>query len=134
MANRTPPLAEEARHLHACLFRKPLEAAVIVRYEAAHRALFADQPPSPLVATVVAKHLDAEAVEYALRRRGLGGELTRKMQMVCYLVEARRAYFSEFVAIESSRAGAWTALLAATCSSLWKLLKGEYLIHRHGLL
>ncbi len=173
MADRTPSLAEEARHLHACLFRAPLDAVTVARYEAALREMGAAASPavpnmdsnvvsheaalremgtaaSPamanVVAKVVARRLDAEAVEFALRRRGprgdlrgsMGGELARRMQILCYLVEVQPAYLGEFVNVESNaespRGRAWAALLVATLRSAWKLVKGEYLVRRHGLV
>jgi hypothetical protein len=137
VADRVPSLAEEARHLHACLFPVPADAVMVARYEAAHREASAPES-SRIVAKVVARALDAEAVEFALRRRGSvdnpGRELARKMQIVCYLVEVRPEYFDEFVNMQSSRRRAWAALTGATLRSAWKLLKGEYLIRRHGLV
>jgi len=133
VADPLPSLAEEARQLHYCLFHRPLEPVVIARYESAHLARPHADPPSVVVAKVVTRRLDAEAVEFALRRRGKGSELARKMQIVCYLVEVRPAYLDRFVNFDSSRGRAWVALCGATLSSLWKLLKGEYLIRRHGL-
>jgi hypothetical protein len=132
VADRAPSLAEEAHHLHACLFRGSLHAVVVARYEAAHREL--GIAASPAVQKVVARRLDAEAVEYALRRRAPGAALTRKMQVLCYLVEVHPGYLSEFVNQKSSRVGAWAALLRATLRSGWKRLKGEYLVRRHGLV
>jgi hypothetical protein len=132
----TPSLAEEARYLHACLFREPVDAVTVARYEAALREMGASA--SPVVAKVVARRLDAEAVEFALRRRGLLGEqrgdLARRMQILCYLVEVQPAYLGEFVNLERSRGRAWAALLGATLRSAWKLAKGEYLVRRHGLV
>jgi hypothetical protein len=83
---------------------------------------------------VVARRLDAEAVEFALRRRGQAGDLARRMQILCYLVEVQPAYFGEFINAEKSRGRAWAALAGATLRSVWKLVKGEYLVHRHGLV
>jgi hypothetical protein len=140
VAERTPPPAEEARHLHACLFHRPLDAVVIARYEMALQVGHALACPGEVnlsgqvVSTVVTRRLDPEAVEFALRRRGLGRELARRMQILCYLVEVRPDYLSEFVNLNSSRSRAWAALLAATLRSGWKLLKGEYLVRRHGLV
>lgn len=167
MADVTPSLAEEARHLHACLFHRPLDAVVIARYQAALEVGYALACPSEVnssaqvISTVVARRLDAEAVEFALRRRGLGRELARRMQILCYLVEVRPDYLSEFVNLDRSRdapppasfaphgtarvserttatggfaRAAWAALLMATLRSGWKLLKGEYLVRRHGLV
>ena len=136
MADPTPSLGEEARHLHACLFRLPLDAVTLARYEAALREMGA--AGSPVLVRVVARRLDAEAVEFALRRRGIrgdqGGDLARRMQILCYLVEVQPAYLGEFVNVKSSRGRAWAALLGITLRSGWKLVKGEYLIRRHGLV
>jgi hypothetical protein len=140
VADPTPSLGEEARHLHACLFRLPLDAVTLARYEAALRQMGAATPP--VVARVVVRRLDAEAVEFALRRRGArhgvreepGRDLARRMQILCYLVEVQPAYLGEFVDMESSRRRAWTALAGAALRSAWKLLKGEYLVRRHGLV
>lgn len=134
MPDRNQSLAGEARHLHACLFHRPADDAVVARYQAAHRELFSDEDPSPLMDKIVARRLDAEAIEFALRRRGQGRELTRKLQIVSYLQEARAEYLAEFVNFKSSRIRAWSALAAATLGAAWKRTKGEYSIRRHGLL
>ncbi len=126
-------LAEEARYFHACLFHQAPDEITIARYEAAHRKLFAGETSSPLVACILGRRLDAEAVEFALRRRGRGQELTRKLQIVCYLVEPRARYLAEFVNLKPSRVRAWAALTGATLGAVWKLCKGEYAIRRHGL-
>jgi hypothetical protein len=133
VSSSIPSFADEARYLHAYLFSVPLDPVVVTRYEAAHRELFPLYSPSSVVSRVVSRRLDAEAVEFALRRRGIGRELTVKMQILCYLVEVRSAYLSEFVNTESCRPCAMVNLLGATVRSVWKLLKGEYLIRRHGL-
>jgi hypothetical protein len=127
-------LAGEARHLHACLFDRPADELTIQRYEAAHRQWFADEKISALMRTVVERRLDAEAVEFALRGRGKGRELRRKLQIISYLAEPRAEYLDEFVNLEASRVRAWTALAGAALRSLWKLGKGEYTVRRHGLL
>jgi hypothetical protein len=127
-------LAKEARYFHACLFHRPADDATIERYAAAHRQWFADDAPSPLIARILSHSLDAEAVEFALRRRGRGRELTRKLRIVCYVVEARAAYMNEFVNLRASRPRAWGALTAATVAALWKACQGEYTVRRHGLL
>jgi hypothetical protein len=129
-----PDLAAEARYLHAALFSQPPDPAIVERYLDAHRQLFAHEPPSPLVSTIVERRLDAEAIEYALRRRRAGRELTRKLQILCYLAEVRAAYEHEFVNRHARRARAILALAAAALRSAWKLLKGEVLVRRHGLL
>ena len=130
----TDHLAAEARYLHAALFTQLADPALVERYRDAHRLLFAGEPTSPLVSRIVERRLDAEAIEYALRRRKAGRELTRKLQILCYLAEARAAYQDEFINRNTRRAGAILALAAAALRSSWKLLKGEWLVRRHGLL
>src|SRR5262245_58235948 len=132
-ARMTPDLAAEARCLHAALFSRPADPAIIERYVDAHRLLFAAEPASPVVAAIVARRLDAEAIEYALRRRRAGRELTRKLQILSYLAEVRAAYEPEFLNRRARRGAALLALGAAALRSAWKLVKGEVLVRRHGL-
>src|SRR6266850_610748 len=130
----TQDLAAEARYLHAALFSQPADPAIVERYLDAHRLLFPREPASPLMTTIVERRLDAEAIEYALRRRKAGRELTRKLQILSYLAEVRAAYEPEFLNRTARRGRAIVALAAAALRSLWKLLKGEILVRRHGLL
>ena len=126
-------LAAEAHYLHSCLFRSPPDDRTVQRYLAAHRQLFFGQA-SNHVARVIERKLDAEAVEFALRRRGAGVELTRKLQIICYLAEVRARYLGYFINQRRSRAAAWVAVALAALSAPWKLAKGEYTIRRNGLL
>lgn len=128
----TPSLPEEAGHLHSCLFGRTIDPVSRARYEAAHRHL----PPmaSQLVSRVVSRRLDVEAIEFALRRRGTGRELTQKVQILSYIAEVRPEYLAFYVNPTPSRVRAAAALLAALLNAGWKLLRGEYLIRRHGLL
>jgi hypothetical protein len=125
---------EEARYLHAALFSVVADDTIVERYHEVHRRLFPEQPTSPLVVRIIANRLDAEAIEFALRRRNAGRELTRKLQIISYLAEARRAYVDEFVNLTNNRLVAIVRLGAAAVRSIWKLLKGAVLVRRYGLL
>jgi hypothetical protein len=127
-------LAAEARYLHAALFRRPPAATVVERYIQAHRLLFADHAASPLVSRIVEERLDAEAIEYALRLRASGRQLTRKLQILCYLAESLSAYQDEFVNRKNRRSVALFTLAGSGLRSAWKRVKGELLVRRHGLL
>lgn len=127
-------LEEEARFLLGSLFPHRVDRVIVDRYVDAHRQLFAGQSSSPLITRIVSHRLDAEAIEYALRRREAGRELTRKLQILSYLAEVRAAYQDEFVNLKTRRARAIAALAAAALRSGWKRLKGEVLVRRHGLL
>lgn len=132
--NEPPSLAEEARYLHACLFHGAPDELTIHRYAAAHREVFPNAQDPPWISRIVERRLDAEAIEFALRRRGRGRELTRKLQILCYLAECRATFLPQFVNLHRSRSRAWFALAAATLGAGWKLCKGELAIRRHGLL
>lgn len=133
-ASSMPSLAQEAAHLHQSLFRRPMDPKIAHRYEAAHCKLLPGEKPSPAVARLISRRLDIEAVELALRRRPSGAQLTRKVQILCYLVEVRQAYQHHFIATDSGRAKAAVSLVAAVFRTAWKFCKGEYLVWRHGLL
>ena len=127
-------LEDEARYLHDCFFSVPLDLSIIARYVAAHHEMFPNDRPSSIASRVVERRLDAEAVEFALRRRGVGRELTVKIQILSYIVEVRSDYLSEFVNLESRRARGMVELVGITLQAAWKFVKGEYLVRRHGLL
>ncbi len=126
-------LADEARFLHDSLFSKPLDEKIVERYQAAHRSLFPNESPGT-VARIVALGLDVEAVEFALRRRHACPELTRKIQILSYLVEVRAAYQNDFIARKREPVRAILVLLWRIPSAAWKLVKGECLVRFYGLL
>jgi hypothetical protein len=129
----TTQYAEEARYLHAALFKCSLSDEVIERYTAAHNTLFPEPDGEPMLRKIVALRLDAEAIEFVLRRRSPQNPLTRKMQILCYLVEVRATYFPSFVNTSESTFHAISELLVSGALSGWKLIKGKYLVWRHGL-
>jgi hypothetical protein len=129
----TLSLTDEAAWLHRCLFHRPIDDISLKRYEEAH-SRFPQVVTTALVSRVVARRLDAEAIEFVLRRRGAGRELTQKIQILSYVAEARPEYLSTFINTSPSRARAAAALLAALLVAVWKSLKGRYLIRRHGLV
>ena len=131
----TAQLKEEAEHLHRCFFHRPLPPVVADRYAAAHRHVFGEHATTPdYVRTLVARKLDAEAIEYALRLRRQQNELMVRIQILFYLLEVRADYFEHFVATQPGRVRAWTSLAGAVLRSAWKMGKGEILLRRYGLV
>jgi len=128
-----PTLAHEARFLHASLFSRPLDEKIVERYEAAHHALFPNGTPGA-VARIVALRLDVEAVEFALRRRHACPELTRKIQILSYLVEVRAEYQDDFISVRREPVRAILVLSWRILGAGWKLIKGECLVRIYGLL
>ena len=127
------PLTDEARFLHESLFSGPLDQKIVERYQAAHCSLFPNESPVT-VARIVALRLDVEAVEFALRRRHACPELTRKIQILSYLVEVRGDYQDAFIATRREPVRAILVLLWRIPGAAWKLVKGECLVRYYGLL
>ena len=129
-------LEREATYLHALFFRKPIPDVVIQRYVAANILCFPapDMRDSKMVETIVAHRLDAEAIELAMRLRHGRDLLTRKIQILFFLVEVRSAYYGYFV---NQTPGLWRAvirLLVSLVQTAWKGGKGCYLVWRYGFV
>lgn len=124
-------LRAEARWLHAALLGTPCPAEVEAAYLAAHDHYCQGDQDSPLLAAIVERRLDAEAVELALRHRN--PVLSRKCRILVYLLEARPDSYPRLVNPAPRRLEAWWALGWAGARTVWKRLKGEWLVRRHGL-
>ena len=133
MADDRKALESEARHFHALFFRRPLPDPVVERYVAANHLCFPvlDPKARQMVETLVTRRLDAEAIEFALRLRKGSRVLTRKIQILFYLVEVRSEYYGYFI---NQVPGWWSAvlrLLGAVVRTGWKCAKGLYLVWRY---
>jgi hypothetical protein len=129
-------LEREAAYFHAAFFHGPIPGTVLQRYVAANALCFPtpDARDSRMVETIVAHRLDAEAVELAMRLRHGSDVLTRKIQILFFLVEVRSAYYGYFV---NQTPGLWRAvirLFASSVQTAWKGCKGCYLVWRYGFV
>jgi hypothetical protein len=126
----------EAIYLHRYFFHADPPPGVVERYIAANQLCLPslDQLSHHLVSTVVSRRLDPEAVEAILRLRRKNPVLTRKIQILFYLVEVRTHYYSYFVNTPTGPFRAFLELLTSAALTVWKLIKGLYLIQRHGLV
>ena len=86
-----------------------------------------------MVENIVKRGLDAEAIELAMRLTHRSSALTRKIQILFYLVEVRSAYYGDFV---NQRPGLWRAVvpLLASLQTAWKGAKGRYLVWSYGFV
>jgi hypothetical protein len=127
-------LEREASYLHALFFDLQIPEGVISRYVAANHLCF----PAPegrdrkMLETIVARRLDAEAIELAMRLRRGSVVLTRKIQILFYLVEVRSAYYGYFVNLTPGLRRALLGLVGSTARTAWKAGKGWYLVWRYG--
>ncbi len=135
MSGDAEALAREARSLHQALFGCAAPEAVVERYVRAHEVCPAARTAEARRALdlILSRHLDAEAIEYALRLRKTRPFLTQKFQILFYLVEVRSAYYPRFVNERQAPARAAWVMLCSVLRSLVLLLKGQYLVRRYRL-
>jgi hypothetical protein len=129
-------LEREATYFHALFFHKPVPDVVMRRYVTANMLCFPapDARDSKMVETILAHRLDAEAIEVAMRLWRGRDLLTRKIQILFFLVEVRSAYYGYFV---NQTPGLWRGvirLLVSLVQTAWKYGKGCYLVRRYGFV
>jgi hypothetical protein len=136
MSSDAEALAREARYLHRAVFGGAIPEEVVERYVRAHDAFPSVRSDAArrMLDVILSRNLDPEAIELVLRVRKGNPALTRKFQILCYLVEVRSAYYPRFVNQRPGAARAAVAMLLAALFSLVKLLKGWYLARRYGLV
>ena len=129
-------LEREVEYFHAGFFRAELHPEVARRYMEANRMCIpaVDAQTLHVIEKVLFYRLDVEAVEYALRFRNRENFLTKKIQILFYLVEVRSKYFQYFFNCRTDRLGAALDVFASLALTVCKLIKGKYLIRRYGLV
>jgi SAM-dependent methyltransferase len=128
-------LRSEARYLNSCFFPNDLPADIVDRYVAANLQYCAAS--RGLMETIMARKLDAEAIELNLRSRKSPRVLTKKIRILFYLLEVRSEYYPAFFGAagkDESRFRAVIGLLCGLLQTAAKYLKGAYLVRKHGLL
>ncbi|HYA43383.1 MAG TPA: hypothetical protein VEF34_18930 [Syntrophobacteraceae bacterium] len=128
-------LEREAVYFHAAFFREKLHPDVVERYIAANRTCIpaVDSQTLSSIETILSCRLDVEAVEYAFRLKDRHNVLTKKIQVLFYMVEVRSAYFGHFFNCRPKRLGAAADIFYAIALTVYKAIKGKYLIRRYGL-
>ncbi len=137
-SNRTTPaskaseLGREARYFHRAFFRSEPPPEVIDRYIAANLICCAEA--SALVDAIVVRQLDAEAIELSLRLHKGPTILTRKIQILFYLLEVRSAYYPFFFGRGEPLPIGLFGLLYSVLQTAVKYVKGTWLVRKHGLV
>lgn len=129
-------LARQARRFHAAFFAAPAPEDLVRQYTAASRACFPEIEPAAAgqLERIVASGWDVEAIELALRSRGGGALLTRKIQILFYLAECRSAYLGVFLSREGGRARAAWGIARAVLRTAVKFIQGRFLVWKHDLV
>ena len=119
-------LREEARHLHAALFREHCPPELEEAYVRAHDYYCRPGPDDAAIRTIVARKLDVEAIELVLRRKRPA--LTRKLRLLVYLAEATPSGYRRLVNEADRPVLAWLVLGGAVFRTALKYLKGFLLL------
>jgi len=126
-------LEAEADYLHRALFGTVAPEPVRRLYVQLLRGASLAAVPRCEIATLMARGVDLEAVELALRRRNPVNSLTQRFHALCYLVEARPEYFDRFVNEQQRFTGGFACVAVHAVRSMYKLLKGCALLRIHNV-
>ena len=129
-------LFREAEFFHQAIFGRPIPTDIRDAFVSANKILLQDTSKvTPVkIDLIVERSLDVEAIEFALRRSNPQNLLTKKLLILCYLTESRSAYFTTFVNEQHQPVKGFIKLSFATFRSVYKLLKGRFLIRVYGVV
>jgi hypothetical protein len=129
-------LRRQADFIHEKIFRRPISEDIRAAFVSANEKLLKDARGLAAVNIdlILQRSMDVEAIEFALRRRNPQNILTKKVLILCYLTESRSAYYADFVNEQHRPIGAFISLSLETCRSVYKLLKGLWLIRMYDVV
>lgn len=129
-------LEREVTYFHDYFFRGPLDRDVLSRYVAANRRCLpsVESECSRMIEKIVSLALDIEAIEFVLRQKKRDNCLTRKIQILFFLVEVRSRYFGYFFNCRNDRFSGIMSLLRSILITPYKYVKGVYLIRKYELV
>jgi len=129
-------LEREVACFHNHFFRETLHRDVVNRYIAANQLCLPEQDAraASMIEKIVSNGLDVEAIEYALRLKNRDNILTKKIQILFYLVEVRSRYFPYFFNCNRTILRAITSILFSVPLTAYILCKGNFLIWRYDLV
>jgi hypothetical protein len=127
-------LLREVSALHRALFGSDSPPEIANRYIEAHGLVISvpNQKQLQWMQAVLNKQADLEALELVLRRRQPDHVLCQKVKVLTYIVEAFPEYYSAFINEEPRRARAYCILAWHVVRTLWKRLKGWWLLRALG--
>ena len=125
-------LRAEGELLHYSIFGSRIPEPVLQKYIEAHDYYLTSADESELnwMAKVVRLGLDVEALEIALRLSNKCHLLVRKVKILVHITEAFDAYRPRFVNETPRRVRAIFTLTFHGLRTLWKFLKGKFLLWR----
>lgn len=129
-------LEREAQYLHDHFFSEKIHREVLSRYvEANRRCLpYVDTQSAGMIDKIVSCELDVEAIEFVLRLKKRDNFLTRKIEILFFLVEVRSQYFGYFFNCKEDMLSAIRSLIISIMTTPYKYVKGKYLSWKYKLV
>jgi hypothetical protein len=123
---------DEAQRIYYTLFRREIPPVVAERFAQASARLEASLPPRDVAAyhRAVASGADLEALELAARYTRKLPLLTRKLGLMAYLAETQPENQPLFINERSSYIAGFVRLGVAALHTVWKMVKGLWLLRQ----
>lgn len=125
---------DEAQRIYQALFKTSIPSDVRERYNKGVRILFSglSQREEQALADSLRKVSDIEALEMAARRRYKMHPLVSRFQLMVHLAESIPANQDIFINFTDRRIRSYFSLLLGGARTLYKWVKGFFLLRRAG--
>lgn len=122
----------EAQRIYYTLFRREIPPLVAERFAQASVLLEANVPPADVAAyrRAIASGADLEALELAARYTHKLPLLTRKLGLMAYLAETLPENQALFINERANFVGGLVRLGVAVLHTVWKMVKGLWLLRQ----
>jgi hypothetical protein len=134
----TQVLKREAEFVVEYFFGKCVDSTTIDRYIDANKLVFEKQNDleisQEVINRLISSSVDIEALEFAWRKENPENMLSKKIQILFYLLEARSEFYPFFCTDRSSFSAGFAQLLGAVLADCLKLVKGKILLRYHGII
>ena len=125
---------DEAQRIYQALFKTSIPSDIRERYNRGVRTLFSglSQKEEQDLADSLGKVSDLEALEMAARRRNKGHPLVSRFRLMVHLAESIPANQDVFINFTDRRIRSYFSLLLGGVRTLYKWVKGFFLLRRAG--
>jgi len=125
---------DEAEKIYRAIFRKSIPPRVKERYHRAVETRFSDFTPEEKenFACLLEKVRDLEALEIAARLQGKQSLLVSRFRLMVHLAESVPVNQNLFFNFSDRRIAGYFSLLYGSARTLFKRLKGRFLLRRAG--
>ncbi len=123
-------LEKEVIYLYKKIFGEFPPRIIIKEYIRANNFLLSEEERLKLK-VIILKKVDVEAIEMASRLKFANNLLTRKIHILIYLAETIPQNFETFISIKNRRIFAFINLAYNFVRTIYKFVKGKFLLNRY---